>query len=464
MVAGPALKRAAGAVADDWRGFTRQMRLVFGRGYTRPGLYTYRFHNDGDKVRLHLRVQDDGSGVLFVNVFDVVHLTPLATEIARMLLDGVAQPQVLKLLRAWYPDAGDEELQADVSTMATTIEALKKPTDGCPTCALDLQRSPLFSTRAHAPYKVDLALTYACNNDCAHCYNEPGRKTMPSLDLRGWRQVLRKLADIGVPHIIFTGGEPTLCQHLPALIRYAEHLGQVTGINTNGRRLAEPGFASSLAQAGLDHVQVTLASHLREVHNEVVRAPAYEETVAGIRNALAAGLHTITNTTLTRENRDHALDIVDFVHDIGVSTFAMNGMICAGGGRCNPTSLSEAELLPILENVRERASELGMRFLWYTPTEYCRLSPLALGLGPKSCNAAEYSICIEPNGDVLPCQSYYEPAGNLLADEWDLIWNSKLFRSIRMRRENPKATGLPERCWTCPDLQVCGGGCPLERM
>lgn len=104
-----------------------------------------------------------------------------------------------------------------------------------------------------------------------------------------------------------------------------------------------------------------------------------------------------------------------------------------------------------------------MRFLWYTPTEYCRLSPLELGLGPKRCNAGEYSCCVEPNGDVLPCQSYYAAAGNLVRDPWERIWGSALFRGFRERTTDPEAAGLPEECRHCPDLSVCGGGCRLER-
>jgi len=68
VVAPAPLKRAAWAVAEDWRVFIRQMRVVFGRGATRPGLYTYRFERPEGKTRLHLRVHQDGTGALFVNV------------------------------------------------------------------------------------------------------------------------------------------------------------------------------------------------------------------------------------------------------------------------------------------------------------------------------------------------------------------------------------------------------------
>ena len=207
----------------------------------------------------------------------------------------------------------------------------------------------------------------------------------------------------------FSGGEPTLHPDLIELMAHAETLGQITGLNTNGRRLAEPGFAEDLVRTGCDHAQITLASQRPELHDRIVGAPgAFAETVEGIRRALTAGLHSLTNTTLLRSNAAEAVEIVDFLHGLDVRTFAMNGMIHSGCGARHPAALETGELTPILERVIARADALGMRFLWYTPTEHCRLSPIEAGLGIRCCNAAEYSVCVEPSGDVLPCQSYYE--------------------------------------------------------
>jgi radical SAM protein with 4Fe4S-binding SPASM domain len=155
--------------------------------------------------------------------------------------------------------------------------------------------------------------------------------------------------------------------------------------------------------------------------------------------------------------------IIDFLHALGIRTFAMNGMIYSGGGFAHPNAIAEEEMPPLLIRVRDHAEALGMRFLWYTPTEYCRMSPVELEIGAKRCNAGEYSMCIEPNGDVLPCQSYYVAAGNILRDPWETIWNGQLFRSFRDREQDPRWAGLPEKCWECPDLPLCGGGCRIER-
>jgi len=65
-------------------------------------------------------------------------------------------------------------------------------------------------------------------------------------------------------------------------------------------------------------------------------------------------------------------------------------------------------------------------------------------------------MCIESNGNVLPCQSYYHPLGNMLTDSWDSIWNHKLSIQLRERQN------LPAKCETCSLVAECGGGCPLN--
>jgi radical SAM protein with 4Fe4S-binding SPASM domain len=222
-------------------------------------------------------------------------------------------------------------------------------------------------------------------------------------------------------------------------------------------------FMSKIAESGLNHIQITLGSCYPELHNHIMGGDSFSQTIRGIEAALQSGIHVITNTTLMRSNMDHAEDIINFLYALGIRTFAMNGMIYSGGGFAHPNAIQESELAPLLVRVRDFAQNLGMRFLWYTPTEYCRLSPVELEIGAKRCNAGEYSLCIEPNGGVLPCQSYYVSPGNILRDPWEMIWNSDIFLSFRNREENPQLFGLPKECWDCPELPVCAGGCRIER-
>jgi radical SAM protein with 4Fe4S-binding SPASM domain len=479
------LDLAARPARGMWRAVRRDLagvcRLLRSARPASPGLYTYRvLLAGGGQRRIHLRVEEDRHGLLLIDVSQAVHLNPTAAELVKWALDGVPFEQAEAWLRGRHPRRTEPAWRRDLTSLYQLVEQFREsprgnappaaepaaviPATPCPTGSLPfLQRAELFSQPVRAPYKADLALTYQCNNACTHCYNAADRLACPTLPPDRWRQVIDRLLQIGIPQLIFTGGEPTLYPQLPELIRHADHGGAICGLNTNGRRLARREFAEGLRAAGLNHVQITLGSHRPEVHNGLVQAGSFEETVAGIEHSLACGLHTITNTTLMRENVAQIVDTVDFLHRLGLRTFAVNGMIRSGRGRHSPQAIPVDELPAVLVQIRDRAAQRGMRFLWYTPTEYCRLSPVELEIGARRCNAGESTLCVEPNGDVLPCQSYYVAAGNLLRDSWEQIYQSELFRRFRDRQSAPQSCGLPEPCWDCPDLPLCGGGCPLDR-
>lgn len=447
-----------------WQYLKSETRPLFHRCQPpSPDLYTYNVTTvEGRYKRIHLRIEPDGNGVLFVDVTDVIHLNPTAAQIAQWALEELPHREAVNRLRVHF-SADATTARIDAGRIYQLVDRVTRES-GCPTCGLDfLDRKPVFSTRARAPYKADVALTYGCNNSCSHCYNATSHLGMASMALQDWRSVLELLKTKGVPHIIFTGGEATLHPDLAELIRFANNQGQVVGLNSNGRRFTQRSFAEELCDAGLNHLQVTVASNRARIHDEINGMAAFSQTIHGIENAMAAGIHTITNTTLMEKNRDHVVDIIRFLHGLGIRTFAMNGMIYSGGGYRDPNAIAEEELPPILIRIRDTAREMGMKFLWYTPTEYCRMNPVEIEIGAKRCNAAEYSICIEPNGDVLPCQSFYVSAGNVLRDPWERIWNGELFRSFRDRELDPRWAGLPEKCWECPELNLCGGGCRIER-
>jgi radical SAM protein with 4Fe4S-binding SPASM domain len=229
-------------------------------------------------------------------------------------------------------------------------------------------------------------------------------------------------------------------------------------LNTNTRRLSDERFVQQLVDAGLDHVQITVESHDAETHDRLVCAKgAWKQTIAGLKNVLATRLYVMTNTTLLQENSPLLAETLDFLAAQGVPTIGLNALIYSGRGANVGTGLPESALTPLLALARDKTETAGQRLIWYTPTEYCRFDPMQLELGVKGCTAALYNMCVEPNGDVLPCQSYYHALGNLLTNTWDSIWNHDL--SIQLRERHYVA----EKCHDCALLPECGGGCPLQR-
>ena len=421
----------------------------------KSGLYHYTRESDFEKSRIHLRIDTDGHGTLIVNANSVMHLNPTATLMAYLLLENIEEKNAIKAIQKQYR-INTGQARNDLADFRFQLDELLRPDGACPVHELELESLMPFSSRPSAPYRMDLAVTYRCNNDCAHCYNARERN-FPELSTEQWFQIIDQLWDLGVPHIVFTGGEATLRNDLPELIKHAESNGQITGLNTNARRLSDEHYVQQLVNAGLDHVQVTVESCNAEVHDEMMRAKgAFKQTIAGLKNALNSKLYVMTNTTMLRTNIHTIPDTLDFLADIGVPTIGLNALIYSGHGLSVGTGLHQSELQPILDIATRKTAERGQRLIWYTPTQYCEFDPTANNLGVKGCTAALYSMCIESNGNVLPCQSYYHPLGNMLTDSWDSIWNHKLSVQLRERQN------LPDKCEGCSLVPECGGGCPLN--
>lgn len=422
-----------------------------------PGLYHYVRETPAGKSRMHLRLEKDLKGLLLVNANRAFQLNPAAAHMAYLHLEGCLEEEAVRSLARWF-DAPAAQLRQDFASLREQIDLLTDPQEHCPLCELDLETSMPFSSKPSAPYRMDLALTYRCSNDCSHCYNARPRR-YPELNTVEWKNALDRIWDAGVPHVVFTGGEPTLRSDLPELIAHAERNGQITGLNTNARRLKDAAFLQQLVDSGLDHVQITVESHDPAIHDRMVSASgAWEETISGLGNALSSRLYVMTNTTLLTHNTPMLRETLAFLAEMRVPTVGLNALIYSGHGVQAGTGLPESSLPGLLEIAQEITSQNNQRLIWYTPTRYCQFNPVALDLGVKGCTAGLYAMCIEPDGAVLPCQSYYQPIGNILRDPWEKIWDHDLAVSLRERRN------IDPACRACDLLDVCGGGCPLSRL
>jgi radical SAM protein with 4Fe4S-binding SPASM domain len=420
----------------------------------KTGLFHFDFQENGERSRIHLRIDPDGTGLLIVNASRIIHLNSTALLMSYLILQKTNQDQVIGKLTKTF-DVSADQVMYDYAQTTDQLYELIKPDGACPIHDLDLEITPPFSTKTFAPYRMDLAITYRCNNDCSHCYNARSRD-YPELTTKNWQHILDLLWEIGIPHVVFTGGEPTLRDDLPELIAHAEHNGQITGINTNGRRLSDRGYVDTLLKSGLDHVQITLESHNPEIHDSMVHARgAWKQTVAGIHNVLDTSMYVMTNTTMLTNNSPSLQQTLEFLALNGVPTVGLNALIYSGRGLSVNTGLAESELPSLLHIAREITSEHNQRLIWYTPTQYCNFDPMQLELGVKGCTAAMYNMCIEPNGDVIPCQSYYVSLGNILTKPWPNIWNHEVSITLRERKH------IPDKCIVCSLVTECGGGCPL---
>ena len=421
------------------------------------GRFSYRGEDKFAGMSLQLRVEQDGQGVMVINGNSVLHLNHSATAFAFFFMQGLSRDQVLMKIQRMYRVKADKAKE-DYDKLFYAISTLAQTRKVDPVSFLEIEKEEPFTHQYSAPLRMDLALTFKCQNNCVHCYAGGSHETT-ELTTAQWQTIIDKLSNIGVFIFTFTGGEPTLREDLPALIRYAQNKGIVTGLITNGRKLKDASFVKTLEDAGLDFVQVTLESHKPQIHDKITGIKgSWKETITGIRNATQSQMYVSTNTTLNKQNEADFLTTIDFIKGLEADAFGCNSLIYSGKApsASQEFALSTEELKILLPKIRDKAHLIGLKFLWYTPTQYCNFDPVQLGLGIKACTAALINACVGPNGDVYPCQSYFESLGNILTDSWEKIWKNPLAVKLRSRGY------VEEKCKDCTQLDVCGGGCPLE--
>jgi len=290
-----------------------------------------------------------------------------------------------------------------------------------------------YAPYMRAPHRMDLMVSamtkdglWHCNQKCVHCY-AAGQVQAEEAEISTaeWKNIIDKCRESCIPQLTFTGGEPTMREDLVELIDYAKWF--VTRLNTNGIKLSKE-YCQQIKKASLDSMQITFYSENEKIHNQLVGAPHYKDTVAGIENALEAGISVSINTPLCTLNKDY-VSTLEFLHEKGVKYVTCSGLITTG----NATSIASAELQLSKDEIKKVLKEAvdycfanGMEISFTSPgwveDSYCE----ELGINAPSCGACLSNMAITPGGNVVPCQSWLSGSvlGSMLTDSWDSIWNS----------------------------------------
>ncbi len=309
------------------------------------------------------------------------------------------------------------------------------------------------------PVLSEIALTYRCNLSCRFCYagckctKKPDSREMTTEQVRRVLEIIRR--DAEVPSVSWTGGEPTLRDDLVELTRHATGLGMRVNLITNGTNITSE-LAKSLKDAGLRSAQVSLEGPNAEVHDSLTQVSgAFDRTLDGIAILRKVGIHVHTNTTVNRVNAPHLRGIVALAKGLGLDRLSMNMVIPCGSAPDTDVTITYTEMADLVGEVRKVARELGIEFMWYSPTPYCIFNPIAARLGGKSCAACDGLLSVAPNGDVLPCSSVPKSVGNLLKKRFDKVWNSRKALYWRGKRFAKRV------CRKCEQFDLCTGACPI---
>ncbi|MEZ0395963.1 MAG: radical SAM protein [Anaerolineales bacterium] len=351
---------------------------------------------DEPAYRLHLRLHPDGSGILIVNAATVLHLNPTAAEYAYHLMKGTPPEEVAREFSRRYRVNKDTALR-DFSDFRDRVQTLIHTPDLDPVTFLDFERVAPHSAALTAPLRLDCALTYRLPSGTQAEY-APVKRVERELSTDEWKTILDKAWTHGIPHVTFTGGEPTLRDDLPELIAYAEGRGMVAGLLTDGLKLADRGYLQTLLQTGLDHILFLLQ-------------PSDKTSWKALEAVMPEDIFVTVHLTVTPQNVKKAGETLERLAGLEVRSLSL--------------SASDPSLKDDLLILRNRAAELGLTLRWDLPVPYSAQNPATLEVVDEELpdGAGKVWLYLEPDGDVLPAQGEPDKVlGNFLRDPWEKIY------------------------------------------
>jgi len=351
---------------------------------------------DGDPYRLHLRLRKDGSGTLVVNAATILHLNPTATEYAYHFIKGTPPEEAAKEVSKRYHISKSAALK-DFQDFGERIYTLIDMPDLDPISYLNFDRVAPHSADLSAPVRLDCALTYKLPPKTKAEY-APTKRVDRELTTEEWGQILDTAWREGVPHVTFTGGEPTLRDDLPDLIAHAEKNGQVCGLLTDGLKLTEKSYLHTLLNTGLDHLLFLLQ-------------PDNQASWKALETIMPEDLFTTVHISVNKKALKKMGATLQKLAELDVTSVSLG--------------LADTSVRDSMDEVLDQAAELGMQIAFDLPVPYSADNPVAIETAEDDVpsGAGKSWLYIEPDGDVLPAQGMADQVlGNFLQDSWETIY------------------------------------------
>jgi MoaA/NifB/PqqE/SkfB family radical SAM enzyme len=230
-----------------------------------------------------------------------------------------------------------------------------------------------------------------------------GRNQNRFFAIRDVRELSRQADEMGLAHIVITGGEPLVFPEFDDIVKAIDPQKFYITSDTNGWFLDEK-RAQHLKSIGVDKIQLSLDSLSAIDHDEFRRkANSHERAIRAIDAALDAGLNTIIQTVVTKQRvrSKEFIEFLEFFNGKGVAVFVTYA---------KPVGDWEGNF-DVLVN---RDDMDYVRELEKTHNVFTHLTPsYGLDLG---CIAVKRMVSITKYGDVMPCPYIHASLGNFFEE------------------------------------------------
>jgi len=180
-----------------------------------------------------------------------------------------------------------------------------------------------------------ISVTDKCNFRCTYCMPAEGLPWLKKAEILSYEEIVRiagVAVEMGIEQIRLTGGEPLVRRDLPELVRQLRQLEGLHSLSLTTNGILLPQLAGPLAEAGLNRINVSLDSLLREKFARLARRDQLQGVLAGLAE----------------------LKKYPAIHPVKINAVAMK-------------DFSEEEVLPFVEFARDQA--FVMRWIEFMPLD-----------------------------------------------------------------------------------------------
>jgi len=319
-----------------------------------------------------------------------------------------------------------------------------------------------------APAEVEIPLgllaeiTHRCPLQCPYCSN-PVALERPKAELTTaeWARVFGEAAALGVVQLHISGGEPLVRTDIADIVRAARGAGLYVNLITAAVGLT-PEKADALAQAGVEHVQISVQDATSEGCNRITNYKnAFEKKMEAAKLVTDRGLPLTVNAVVHRQNLDHIEEMIVLAEALGAHRLEVAHTQYYGWAYQNRAALmpEPRQVEHATEAVRAARERLKGKLLidYVVPDYYAKY--------PKPCMGGwgRQFLAVTPSGTVLPCHAAASIPGlvfdNVREKSLGWIWR----RSDAFNRYRGKSW-MREPCRTCPRAEEDFGGCRCQAL
>jgi len=263
---------------------------------------------------------------------------------------------------------------------------------------------------------IDVALDYACNMRCEHCFAAALRRGgQRRLSVDEWRRVASEALRLGLLHVNLQGGEPLVLESLPEYVRVFMPDRCWISVTTNGLLVTDR-KVRRLKNAGVRQLILSMDSLSPEGHDAFRRSNgALNAVLRALHTARAHGLAVSVNVTVSRTSLESPGQQALFEW-LRKNRIPYNPIVAcpvgAWAGRYEVMLDSRQKQALRAQVRRDRLGQRDMDAAWVK----------------WGCPATAEQVYLTPYGDVLPCPFIQISLGNVRKQPLRRIWSEALRR------------------------------------